>query len=253
MAPNRDGQDSSGPENTLPLPPGWGRDALSDFIETARHNTIATFANLRPQYDALMQIDTIYREMIADLSQNPELVSGLLLFRSHSSFLGAVRLSLSGQVGEAYMVLRGCLESALYGFYVAGDTRRQNVWLNRHVDDASRRLVKSQFTICRMMDQLRLTDPKTCEVAQALYERTIDYGAHPNERAVTAQVKVETQGLGAKFTARYFVCNEPLHLACLRSTTQVGICCLDIFRIVFGDRYRVLGIDQRLDRLRKGF
>ena len=38
------------------VPTDWGQDPLSEFIDTTRQNTIATFANLRPQYSRLRDI-----------------------------------------------------------------------------------------------------------------------------------------------------------------------------------------------------
>jgi hypothetical protein len=38
------------------VPTDWRQDPLSEFIETTRQNTLATFANLRPQYNRLRDI-----------------------------------------------------------------------------------------------------------------------------------------------------------------------------------------------------
>jgi len=238
------------PNPTLPQLPS---DSLGKFLGDAHHNMVATFANLRPQYDALAKIDQLYCDMIENLNQSPEFVAGFLLIRTHSSFRGAVRLSLSGQVAEAYMVLRSCLESALYGLYVAGDTNRQEIWLRRHDDDASRRRVRNEFTIRNVLNHLQTIDSKTHDIAQSFYDGTIDYGGHPNERAVSTQVKTETDGARVDFTAEYFLCGDLPHQVSLKSSAQIGICCLDIFYNVFRDRYRLLRIDERLDEIRRGF
>lgn len=238
------------PDMTLPNVPS---DSLGEFLANAHRNVVATSANLRPLYTALAAIDQLYCEMAGNLNQSPDFFAGFFLFRAHSSFRGAVRLSLSGQVAEAYMVLRGCLESALYGLYVASDTNRQRIWLRRHDDEASRQRVKNEFTIRNVLNHLQTINPKTHEIAKSLYDRTIDYGGHPNERAVTTQIKTKTDAARVEFTADYFHCGDRPHQVSLRSSAQIGICCLDIFCNVFGTRYRLLGIDQRLDEIRRGF
>lgn len=235
------------------VPADWGADRLADFIEAARQNTLATFSNLRAQYDDLLEIHGSYQRIIENLTQHPEFVAAFFLFRTHSCYLGAVRLSLSGQLAEAYMVLRGCLESALYGLYVAGDTNRQEIWLRRHDDDDSRHRVQNEFAIRNVMNHLQSIDSNTQGIAQRLYNHTIDYGGHPNERAVLTQVQSNRQGSRVNFSLDYFVCNGVPLPACLRATAQVGICCLDILYSVFRDRYRILGIDQRLNQLRQRF
>jgi len=236
-----------------PTPPDLPSDSLGKFLADAYQNTAATFANLRPQYDALSTIDHLYCDMIENLNQSPEFVAGFFLFRTHSSFRGAARMCLGCQVAEAYIVLRSCLESALYGLYVAGGTNRQEIWLRRHDDDASRRRMINEFMIRNVLNHLQSIDSNLHDIAQSLYERTIDCGGHPNERAVSSQIKTETDGSHVDFTAEYFLCNDLPHRLSLKSSAQIGICCLDIFYNVFRDRYRILGIDERLDHIRQGF
>ncbi len=234
-------------------PPGWGSDSLSKFADTAYHNIMATYANLRAEYDALAKIDGLHDKMIENLNQSPEFVAGFLLIRTHSYFRGAALKALSGQVAEGYMLQRGALESALYGLYAAGDDNRQKIWLNRHEDDASRKRVRREFTISNVLNHLQSVDAGTHDVAKRLYDRTIDYGGHPNERSVTTQVKTEVTESRIDFTAEYFCCGDLPHRVVLKSAAQAGICCLDMFCHVFRDRYRILGIDLELDEIRKGF
>lgn len=125
--------------------------------------------------------------------------------------------------------------------------------LRRHDDEASRRRVQSEFTIRKLLDHLNSIDANTHGVAQRLYDRTIDYGGHPNERSVTAQVKTEFTESRIEFSAEYFCCGNLVHRVALNSTAQTGICCLDMFYHAFRDRYRILGIDLELDEIRKGF
>jgi hypothetical protein len=234
------------------LTPDLPSDSLGKFLTDAQHNVAATFANLRPQYDALAAIDRAFCDIIDNLNQSPEFVACFFLIHTHSTFRGAARMCLSGQVAETYTVLRSCLESALYGLYIAGDTNRQEIWLRRHDDDASRQRVRNEFTIRNVLDHLESIDAKTHGIAQSLYDRTIDYGGHPNERAVNIQIKTESDGSCADFTAEYFLCGDLPHQVSLKSSAQIGICSLDIFYNVFRDRYRILGIDARLDEMRKG-
>lgn len=43
-----------------PIPPGWGKEPLSKFMDTARHNSFATFANCPAQYGVLSAIDGVF-------------------------------------------------------------------------------------------------------------------------------------------------------------------------------------------------
>jgi hypothetical protein len=52
--------------------------------------------------------------------------------------------------------------------------------------------VKSEFTIRNLFDTLRGCDTSEARIAAELYERCIDHGAHPNERALTQSLKTQT-------------------------------------------------------------
>ena len=243
---------SEGAQYMNTTPNDWSRDSLGKYLEDARYNMVATFGNRRPQYDAAAAIDQLYCTMLDNLAQSPDYFAGFFLFRTHSSFRVGVGLCLGGQVPEAYMVFRSCIESALYGLYMAGDETRQEMWLRRHDDDAARRRVKNEFTIANVQSHLQGIDAKTHGIVKSLYEQTIDLGGHPNERVITTQIAIESTEECHSFSADYFLCGGLPHALALKTASRVGICCLDIFSHVFRVRYQLLGIDLRLDQLRQG-
>ena len=132
-------------------PLNWGKDPLSEFIEDARINTLGTPIHHRRAYDLLNDINGTFENMVDHLDYSSETFSVFSAFRAHASYLGAVRLSISAQVCEAYMVLRGCLENALYGLYFFKNPLSRQVWLNRHNDAASKNLVRREFTIGNLL------------------------------------------------------------------------------------------------------
>lgn len=160
----------------LQLPPGWGHDNLSEFIEMARRNTFATFVQARPVWDRLNMIDSLFRRTIDAMNNSRAWFAGFFLLRSHASYLGGVRISVSGQLPEAYMVLRGCLESALYGLFIHENPGLRQVWLRRHESEEAKNRVKAEFRIGPMLDLLDARDVATGRPARELYERTINYG-----------------------------------------------------------------------------
>lgn len=89
-----------------PKPDGWGDDDLSDFLETAFKNILATFERLPDKYNVLLDIDAAFRKLIDHLKNSPNWFEGLFVLRAHGAYLGTVRLAASGQVGEVYPLLR---------------------------------------------------------------------------------------------------------------------------------------------------
>jgi hypothetical protein len=234
------------------VPADWGQDPLSEFIETTRQNTIATFANLRPQYNRLCNIHLFYRDLIENLNNSPDWFSAFFVPRAHASYLGSVRFALSGQVFETYMVLRGCLENALYGLYFHRNPASRETWLRRSDDQKSKDRVRSEFTVGALLRCLASVDRETHRIAKQLYDQTIDYGAHPNEEALLAMLTKTSEGDSRKYLLNYLTGGAlPFQLA-LKTTAQVGVCSLHIFRNVYRERFDILQLTERLRQLEVG-
>lgn len=179
--------------------------------------------------------------------------AGFFLLRSHASYLGGVRLSGSGQLPEAYMVLRGCLENALYGLFLHNNPELRSVWLRRHEDKTSKRRVKEEFKIGPMLDLVKARDALTGRTARCLYDRTIDHGAHPNERALSSVLRQTENANSVRFDVNYLSdASTPALALCLKTTAQVGICNLRIFRLVIPERFTILGLDENLASASRG-
>lgn len=235
----------------LKNPPGWGDDQLSGFIETARMNTLATFSNLRPFVQVLEGVDSGFHRLTEDVINPGEWDAALLLLRCHSSYLASVRLAISGQVAEAYMTLRGCLEAALYGFCIDNDPSLSDVWASRHKDEDGKRAVRTRFALGNLRPALERASPGLGGAWSLLYERTIDYGAHPNERSIFPNVEKVPKERSVELRLLYLAGNGlPLHLA-MKTTAQIGIAAIDVFGLVYPVRFTARDLEQMLAPLKK--
>ncbi len=102
------------------------------------------------------------------------------------------------------------------------------------------------------MDTVKALDAAEGNVADALYERTIDYGAHPNERALMQSLKMDKGKDNAHFQVVYLAGNTSKLSLALRTCAQIGVCSLGIFRLVYKDRFDLVGLSHSLDNLRQG-
>ena len=98
-----------------------------------------------------------------------------------------------------------------------------------------------------MLARLESESATIHQAAAALYERTIDYGAHPNERAILTNLKMEESEDYVKFDLKYLSGDDATYRACLKSTAQVGVCVLDIFSLIYRHRLELSGLADRLD------
>ena len=238
------------------VPPGWGDDHLSKFIQSTTENTYATFYNLKEWCNRLKGIHVAFSKAAENMDRTPDLLATFFLFRSHSAYLAGVRLALSGQVPEAYMVLRGSLECALYGLYVARKPSVREVWLRRDEDDDAKKTARKEFRISTVFEVLELEDPSLRNIGGELYERTIDYGGHPNRQAFLSVMKEQSDDTKHTFQSAYMIGNEDANedalRLCLKSCAQIGTCALSIIRLVFRERFDILGISHELEGMKKG-
>jgi len=234
------------------VPPKWGDDPLSKFIQNSIDNTYASFHNLKSLYGRLVDIHVAFRTIADNIDRTPDWFASFFLFRSHAAYLGAVRLALSGQVPEAYMVLRGCLENALYGFYVARKPSTQEIWLRRHDDAESKRKVKGEFKVSNLLGLLAVEDEQLRRIAGDLYETTIDFGGHPNERAILSVMKQQLDESKRTYQSAYMIGNEPPLHCSLECCAQIGVCALSIFQRIYPERFDILGLSNQLRGLKEG-
>ena len=140
----------------LPEPPrGWGADDVTAFLDNTRLNSFATYANLRPDYAKLAEVDSVFRKLIANLINTKDWFAAFFLLRAHSALLAASHLAMSGQVAEAYASQRLCLENGLYGLYMSRNPASRETWLQRHDSDQAKQRVRSEFTLRNLLDTLR--------------------------------------------------------------------------------------------------
>ena len=231
--------------------PRWGDDLLSKFIDDALANIFATFANKPAQYRHIVNIDSCFYKAASNLSNPTDLVAAFLLVRSHSAYRAACRLALSGQATESYVILRSCLECAIYALHINKNPPLAELWLRRHDDDVSLRAMRNEFEHKKVIRTLEKTDPKLYDAVASLYERTIDFGAHPNERAITGSIEIR-HGANSKEYLPIYLHGDGLALEhALKMTAQCGLDSLLVFQCIYPERFALLGISENLHLLRQ--
>lgn len=244
-----------GAHNRMPLPsppPNWDANEISRFFDAARANEFATFANRTEDVARLSDIDLGYRKAIGGLNHSHDWFAGFFLLRAHSNYLGACRLCWSAQIPESYALLRSCLENALYGLYLAKHPESRETWLRRHDDEASKQKVRDEFKIRVMLKLAAELDPTEGAVAKVLYDITIDSGAHPNELALMQTLQITESTNKIEFKSTYLDQDSLALRAALKATAQVGVCALSLFRVVYPERFAILGVTDFLGHVKVG-
>lgn len=242
---------SPAPANTNP-PPGWGTDELTKFLDAARSNQWATFWNKRSTVSTLIEIDAQFVTVWKDWLNPQSEIAAFLLLRCHATFRAAAGLAMAGQVAEAYVQCRAMLEYAAYAVHIYRDPPLGMVWLNRHQDPASMEAQKNAFSHRKVSASVTAANAHAGKRFEDLYQRTIDFGGHPNERSVTGNMKmVEEPGKRTMLSIMQHGDGVELDHA-LKSVAQCGMVSLEMLQVVFNARFEILGINAAMLELRKG-
>ena len=74
----------------LPPPPGWGQDLLTQFLDTARRNQFATFANKNVAMNDLISLDSMFTKLVTDPVTAKLFAPMSFFLRAHSAYRAAV-------------------------------------------------------------------------------------------------------------------------------------------------------------------
>ena len=112
--------------------------------------------------------------------------------------------------------------------------------------------VKREFKIKKVRATIAAANQHTARVFDELYQRSIDFGAHPNERSVTGSMSITDVDAGKRFDSVYLHGDGLALDHALRATAQAGVCALEILSEVFPARFELLGVRAEVLELRKG-
>jgi hypothetical protein len=233
-------------------PSGWGADHLSAFIETAHRNRFATFANKRVWFQRLQGIDDCFMRVAADWLNPMDITTPHLFLRSHAAFRAACAHAMAGQIAETFPMLRSCLEYAGYGLHMHLHPGADETWLRRHDNEAAMKAVKAEFTISSVRASIEKVNRHAAKVFDSLYQRSIDFGGHPNERSVTGNMRMVKLEGRTEFQQVYLHDDSLMLDHGLKTTAQAGVCALEILQEVFTARFELLGVRVKLLDLRRG-
>ncbi|KGT72882.1 hypothetical protein MA20_47710 [Bradyrhizobium japonicum] len=221
--------DASNLEKGRPI--GWQNSELFSFIEECWNNSLAAVGNKGISCQRLTEIDHQFESMQKQLKPTSieELVPGLLFLRSFVAYRASIMVLLSLPT-DGFPLLRSSLEYAGYALLIRGDRQLAEGWLRRDETEPSKKLVRETFTQKRIRDAIAAKDTHLSGIYQELYERTIDWGAHPNEKALTPSlVRDSFRGDSKQIQFRMLGESGVSLDHAIRTAAQVGVCGLKIF------------------------
>jgi hypothetical protein len=227
-------------------PPEWAKDTLTAFFDDALANQYAVFHHKKAEFSDLVQVEDLFIRFFAGwVDPVPEYPAGFLT-RAHSAFRAAAGATVSGQLFEAQALLRLCLENTGYGFYIGSDGNLFKAWLGRHDSEQAKKYVREKFTMTRVNNALSQDSGPLGKAFGSLYERLIDFGAHPNERGYSMSTAVRREPGRLRIETIYLHGDGNALQLALKTAAQVGVCALLIAEQLYSDRFQSLGLGAAL-------
>jgi hypothetical protein len=255
-------------------PEGWGTDSLTEVLKIAHENAYRTVNTLRVDVKQLRDAYDTYLLGLQALNRYHEdqiyfergghsydLVVAFL----HSSIVSIAStfiLVASQQLVEANKTLRGCLETALYGYYLTAHPEKWEIWKSRpallpstsDIDAINeirrkRKAVGAEFSASRILKELQSVDARLHRYAQSLYEQCIDWGAHYNISAMRTVASKSYAGDAAIIELAILGADREHVKVTLAKATEVALCSLRIFDVALRPIWNPAGISDRIASL----
>ena len=235
-------------EEVRPL--GWANDPLTEFIETTRKQQFAIFVNMSPFNKVMVEFDACFVKATENLTNPQDILGAIFFTRAHAAYRAACSTAMATLLPEAFVLLRSCLEYGGYALHVHETPTLGETWLRRNDDAEALKTMKRAFQGVGVQKTITSKDKKLGEVYNELYDRTIDFGGHPNLRGVLTSARmVETED--KREIQSVYLHADPTAVAhALKTTAQVGLCSLHIFQHLFAARFQLLGLRDDLIQLR---
>lgn len=232
------------------IPEHWGKSDLTQFLEVMEENGIASFAGLPAWFDILERIDATIVTNAPNLFHRVDgsgVTAARLYMRAFGAYRAAARLSVSGQVYETAVLRRSIIEHATYAWACGQSQSHRDVWLARARGEQERKAARKAFQWNGLMQMLGIEDEKLARDIRSHYEKSLDFGAHPNVEGVDLSSQlITTDEEGAEFNTIY--AHGPNTI--IPAIAEI-ICIMQlVYRLLLhtvGHRVRLLSIDQRFE------
>jgi hypothetical protein len=232
-------------------PKGWGRSELTRFLDLVLNNQLATFEGL-PNFTALLEhLDEAFHRAATNLSDTEHVLVPSFLLRAHSSYRAACATAMAGQAAETFVLVRSILEYAGYGLLIAKRPEAETMWIKRHASEEAMKAMKKTFTVANIKKAIAEADEREAVVFDALYQRSIDFGAHPNERAVASNMAIRKEQDAIVMRQEYLSAGGTATIHAMKTVAQAGVCTLRVFSPAFAERFKKIGVATVLEEIPK--
>ena len=226
---------------------------FEEYVDGTRSNARDTLTRFTPFITVLRTLNAAYETLLPSFFSTGLTGEGTVLFAamSHAAFLAAVKLAAGGELLPAYFVFRGCLEDALYGFYLFHRPELKSVWMARQDSEHAKKKVRAAFQITPMRKFLGEQAQSVGDQFRVVYETLIDFGAHPNTLAFTSHLTPIPDSTDQMW--QYINLTTLDQAMAFRLGAMTGLCALNILALMFPHQFAQSGAGALLLRAHNEF
>ena len=233
------------------VPVAWTKDDLSEYWDDASSNMVTNFLHGTDELKLLHRVDASLWKVAGHLNESKKLIVALLFLRGHAAFRAASLLAMAGAAADTYPLTRSVLEIGGYALRIHDDPNLATVWLERHKNATAKQKNKSAFKMVRVKESIGKADKGLLKVFNELYDTSIDYGGHPNEKSVTSNLFLTETPTTKKFNTAYLHGHSVAVLLAIKSTARAGLFALHAFQHTMPEKFQILGVREEIIELRK--
>lgn len=176
-----------------------GDESFRAYLNAGTENLDEILAAGSPFLTMMDDLDSFLTEHVSGSNVQPDdLVIHSMRINARFLLMTSFRIGMTGHAGGVFPTLRTALETACYALIMSKDEALSEVWLKRNNSPEDYKACKKAFK-APIKDAQRLVDehdPKLGAWMYALYESSIDFGAHPNAKTVTLHTRMFDDEVG---------------------------------------------------------
>ncbi|MFH1428885.1 MAG: hypothetical protein ABIH39_03975, partial [Candidatus Margulisiibacteriota bacterium] len=112
--------------------------------------------------------------------------------------------------------------------------------------------VRQAFLNTKLFSTLKSINSQLHDNTKNIYERTIDYGAHPNSDALLTTLKMTKTEKDHLMEINYMTGDSNVIELALKTLSQAGVISLEILRETMLERFKISGMDDLLEQAKQG-
>lgn len=169
------------------------------------NNLVATVQSFPHLWKLFMQLDDILMkefETTSPLSDQRQLIPRMLMTHAHSQFRLATELAFSTCPHEAYSLMRGAIESAVFAEKLFRHPELVKVWMSRREGEAEKREFERHFRANRKKNLF--TGKRELEKLHGHWVQWSELSSHSSMDDMARRTQMETSGGAENFVIHYF-------------------------------------------------